>query len=97
MLDIINHQGNVNQNDNDISLHIRTAIIKKSKDKKHGQGYGEKGCCSVVKSCSIPYDPMNYSMPGSSVFYYLLEFVQIHVPSVSDAIYLMEERYSCTC
>ena len=31
-------------------------------------------------------DPMDYSMPGSSVLYYLPEFAQIHAHQVSDAI-----------
>ena len=31
-------------------------------------------------------DPMNYSMPGFPVLHYLLEFAQIHVHWVSDAI-----------
>ena len=29
---------------------------------------------------------MNYSMPGSSILHYLLEFAQIHVHGVGDAI-----------
>ena len=32
---------------------------------------------------------MDCSKPGSSVFHYLLEFVQIHVHLVSDTIYLI--------
>ena len=32
-------------------------------------------------------DPMDCSMPGSSVLYYVLEFTQIHVHWVSDVIY----------
>ena len=35
--------------------------------------------CSIAKSCLTLCDPMNCSMPGSSVLYYLLEFAQIHV------------------
>ena len=37
-------------------------------------------CCSVTKLCQTLCDPMDYSMPGSSVLYYLLEFAKkIHV------------------
>ena len=37
---------------------------------------------SQVRLC----DPIDYSMPDSSVFHYLPEFVQIHVHWVSDTI-----------
>ena len=42
----------------------------------------------VVQSLSHLWlcDPMDYSMLGSSVLHYLLEFAQIHVHWVSDAI-----------
>ena len=43
-------------------------------------------CCSVTKSCLTPCDPMDCSIPGSSVLPYLPKFVQIHVHWVSDAI-----------
>ena len=43
-------------------------------------------CCSVIKSCSTFCDSMDCSPPGSSVFHYLPEFVQIHVHWVGDAI-----------
>ena len=36
--------------------------------------------------CSTLCDSMDCSMPGSSVFRYLLEFAQIHVNQISDAI-----------
>ena len=39
-----------------------------------------------LKSFLTPCDPMDCSMPGSSVFHYLLEFAQTHVHWVSDAI-----------
>ena len=29
---------------------------------------------------------MDYNMPGSSILYYLLEFVQIHVHWIGDAV-----------
>ena len=35
--------------------------------------------CSVTKLCLTVWDAMDYSMPGSSVLYYLPEFAQIHV------------------
>ena len=43
-------------------------------------------CCSVTKLCLTLCDPMNFSMPGSSVLFYLLEFAQIHVHWVGDDI-----------
>ena len=43
-------------------------------------------CCSVAKSCPTLCNPMDCSMPGFSVLYYLLEFAQIHVHRVGDAI-----------
>ena len=38
-----------------------------------------------AKSCLTLWDPMDYSMPGSSVLHYLPEFAQTHVHWVSDA------------
>ena len=43
-------------------------------------------CCSVAKLCSTPRDPKNCSTPGFSVLHCLLEFAQIHVHWVGDAI-----------
>ena len=43
-------------------------------------------CCSIAKSCLILSDPMDCSMPGSSVLHHLPKFAQIHVHWVSDAI-----------
>ena len=41
---------------------------------------------SVAQSCPTLSDPMNRSMPGLPVHHQLLEFTQIHVHRVSDAI-----------
>jgi len=47
----------------------------------------QKVCCySVAKLCLTLCDPMDCSMPGFPVLYYLLEFAQTHVHWVSDAI-----------
>ena len=43
-------------------------------------------CCSLAKSHPTLCDPMDCSMPGFPVVYYLLEFAQIHVHWVHDAI-----------
>ena len=43
-------------------------------------------CCSVAKSCLTLCDPMDCSVPGSSLLHYLLKFAQIHGHWVSDAI-----------
>ena len=45
-------------------------------------------CCSIAKSCPTLCNPIDYSMPGSSVLY-LLEFAQIHVHWVSDSKHLI--------
>ena len=42
-------------------------------------------CSSFVKSCPT-LQPMDYSMPGFPVLHCLLEFAQIHVRRVEDAI-----------
>ena len=42
--------------------------------------------CSITKSCPTLCNPMDCSMPGSSVLHYLQEFAQIHVHCVHDAI-----------
>ena len=43
-------------------------------------------CCPVTQSCVTFCDPMNCSTPGFPVLHHLLEFAQIHVHWVSDAI-----------
>ena len=43
-------------------------------------------CCSVAKSCLTLFDPMDCSMPGSSVLHCLPEFTQTHAHRVGDAI-----------
>ena len=43
-------------------------------------------CCSLAKSCPTLCDPMDWSAPGFPVLHYLLEFAQIPVHWVSDAI-----------
>ena len=43
-------------------------------------------CCWVAKSCPTLCNPMHYSMPSSSVLYHILEFAQIYVHWVSDAV-----------
>ena len=43
-------------------------------------------CCSVTKLCPTLCDPMDYSTPGFPVLHCLLEFTQVHVHWVGDAI-----------
>ena len=43
-------------------------------------------CCSVAKLCPTLCDPTDCSKPGFPVFQCLLEFAQIHVLWVGDAI-----------
>ena len=45
-------------------------------------------CCSVAKSCLILCDPMECSMLGFPVPYYLPEFAQTHVHFLNHAIQL---------
>ena len=42
--------------------------------------------CSVAWSCPTLWEPMDRSMPGFLVLYCVLEFTQIHVHWVGDAI-----------
>ena len=42
--------------------------------------------CSVSISCLTLRDPMDYNTLGSSVFHCLMEFAQIPVHSIGDAI-----------
>ena len=43
-------------------------------------------CCSVAKFVRLFCNPMKYIMSNSPVLHYLLEFAQIHVHWVSDAL-----------
>ena len=49
-------------------------------------------CCSVAKSCPTLCNPMDCSMPGSSVLHYLSEFAQAYAQWVSDAIQTSHSR-----
>ena len=51
-----------------------------------GFAYYRSCCCSVIKWCLTLCDPMDCSMPDFAVLHYLLEFAQIHVHWVCDAI-----------
>ena len=44
-------------------------------------------CCSVTKLYLTLCDPMDCSMPGLSVSHHLLEFAQVYVHWISDAIH----------
>ena len=44
-------------------------------------------CCSVAQLCPAPWDPMDCSLPGSSVLHCLPEFVQSHGRWVGDALW----------
>ena len=43
-------------------------------------------CCSVAQLCLTLWDPMDCSPPGFPVLHCLLEFAQIHVHWIGDAI-----------
>ena len=51
-----------------------------------GLWWSLSSCCSVAQSCSSLCDPMGCSTPGFPVLHCFLEFAQIHVHWVSDAI-----------
>ena len=43
-------------------------------------------CCSVTQSCPTLWDPMDCSTPGLPVPHHGLEFAQVHVHCISDAV-----------
>ena len=43
-------------------------------------------CCWVTKLCLTLCDPMDCSTPGLAIPHHLLEFAQVHVHLISDAI-----------
>ena len=51
-----------------------------------GNDWSDLAAAAVAKLFPTHFDLMDCSMPGSSVLHYLLEFAQIHVRWVSDAI-----------
>ena len=51
----------------------------------HPPKYFQQTTFVVVQLLPL-YDPMDCSMPGSSVLHYFPEFVQIHVHGIGDTI-----------
>ena len=43
-------------------------------------------CCSVAQSCPTLCGPMDCSMPDLPILHHLLEFAQIHIHCIGDAI-----------
>ena len=43
-------------------------------------------CCSVTRSCMTPRDHMDCSRPGFPVPHHLLQFAQVYVHCIGDAI-----------
>ena len=73
----------------------RRTCVNSNRKVEAGQGSIRRGwrpqdiCChcrSVTKSCLTIFDPMDHSTPGFPVLHHLLEFAQIHVHWVGDAI-----------
>jgi len=64
-------------------IHITKKIIL---CKQNWQIFSYYNFSSVTQSCPTLCDPMNHSTPGLPIYYQLLEFTQIHVHRVSDAI-----------
>ena len=52
-------------------------------------------CCSITKSCPTLCHLMGCCTPVSIVFHYFLEFAQIHVHLVGDAVYVCVYKYIC--
>ena len=46
----------------------------------------DHSCCSVAGLCPTLFDPMDCSLPGSSVLHCFPEFAQLHVHWVGDAL-----------
>ena len=65
-----------------------TAVSNVNWYSHYGEQYGIPSVqfSSVAQSCATLCDPMDYSTPGLPVHHQLLEFTQIHVCWVSDAI-----------
>ena len=53
-------------------------------------------CCSVTQSCPTLCDPVDYSTPGFPVLHHFLDFAQIHVHWVGDAIQPSHPLSSCS-
>ena len=53
---------------------------------QHLTGRAPLCCCSVAKSCPTLCNLMDCSTPGLPVFHHLLEFAQVHVHWIGDAI-----------
>ena len=67
-------------------MQASTWTLKWSHFKGHTSIKNRICCCSVVQSCLILCDPMDYSMPGFPVLHHLSELAQTHVYWVGDAI-----------
>ena len=72
-------------------IHVRPKCNHKCSCKREAEGdlNTHRSCChfySVSTSCLTLCDPMDYNALGSSVFHYLMEFAQIPVHSIGDAI-----------
>ena len=50
------------------------------------KSYDKPSCCSVTQSCLTLCDPMDCSMPGLPVSHHLLEFAQVDVHCIGDAV-----------
>ena len=50
-------------------------------------------CCSVAKLCPALCDTVDCSTPGLPVPHYLLEFAQVHVHWITDAIQLSHPQF----
>ena len=72
-------------------IHIIKKIIL---CKQNWQMFSYYKFSSVTQSCLTLGNPMNHSTPGLPVYYQLLEFTQIHVHWVDDAIQPSNPLYS---
>ena len=64
---------------------------------KYCKGSQKGRTCSVIKLCPTLCGLMDCSMLSSSVLHYLLEFAQLHVHRVGDAVFTVRsEKYLIT-
>ena len=73
----------------DLAISLWNIYLKETKTLTWKPSVHCSNICSVARLCLTLCNPMDCSMPGSSVLHYLPKFAQIHVHWIGDAIYLI--------
>ena len=73
----------------DLGISLWSIYLKETKTLTWKPNVHCSNICSVARLCLTLCNPMDCSMPGSSVLHYLPKFAQIHVHWTGDAIYLI--------